>query len=140
MANLNRVFLLGNLTRDPELRYTPGGVAVATFTIAVNRNYTTQNGEKKEETDFIRIRVVGKHAENCAKFLNKGRAVFVEGRLQYRTWETQDGQKKSALEVVGYNVQFLGKPETVPETQEIVNAPEEPPAADIPPSEDDIPF
>lgn len=108
-ANLNKVLLIGNLTRDPELRYVPSGTAVATFTIAVNRVYKGQDGEKKEETSFIRIVVWGRRAEVCGEYLSKGSPVFVEGRLQSRNWEAQDGQKRSTTEVVADNVQFLGR-------------------------------
>jgi single-strand DNA-binding protein len=107
MASLNKVFLIGNLTRDPELRYIPSGSAVATFTIAVNRVFNTQAGEKKEQTSFIRIVVWGRRAEVCGEYLSKGSPVFVEGRLQSRDWETQDGQKRSTTEVVADNIQFL---------------------------------
>jgi single-strand DNA-binding protein len=113
MANFNRVFLMGNLTRDPELRYTPSGTAVSNLRIAVNRRYKTQTGELKEETAFITVVVWGKQAETCSQFLNKGRAVFVEGRLQTRSWDTPDGQKRSILEVRASRVQFLGKPQLV---------------------------
>ncbi len=111
MANLNKVFLIGNLTRDPELRYVPSGAPVATFGLAINRRYVTQNGEKKDEVCFVRIVVFGKQAESCSQYLNKGRLVFIEGRLQYRSWE-QDGQKRSSLDVVADRVQFLGGPRT----------------------------
>ena len=84
MASLNKVFLMGNLTRDPELRYVPSGTAVATFTVAVNRVYTSQAGEKKEEVSFIRIVVWGRRAEVCGEYLSKGSPAFVEGRLQSR--------------------------------------------------------
>lgn len=107
MASFNKVLLMGNLTRDPELRYVPSGTAVATFTIAVNRVYTSQAGEKKEEVSFIRIVVWGRRAEVCGEYLSKGSPVFVEGRLQSRSWEGQDGQKRSTMEVVADNVQFL---------------------------------
>jgi single-strand DNA-binding protein len=107
MANLNKVFLIGNLTRDPELRYVPSGSAVATFTVAVNRVYTTQTGEKKEQVSFIRIVVWGRRAEVCGEYLSKGSPVFVEGRLQTRDWETAEGQKRNTVEVVADNVQFL---------------------------------
>lgn len=107
MANLNKVFLIGNLTRDPELRYIPSGSAVATFTVAVNRVFKSQAGEKKEQTSFIRIVVWGRRAEVCGEYLSKGSPVFVEGRLQSRDWETQDGQKRSTTEVVADNIQFL---------------------------------
>lgn len=131
MANFNRVYLMGNLTRDPELRYIPSGAAVTTFDIAVNRVYTTQAGEKKKDTCFIRVVVWGKVAEACGEYLSKGSPVFVEGRLQSRSWVNQEGQKRSTIEVVASNVQFLrlksqqGVVEPpVPETQ---FAPEPPP-------------
>jgi len=109
MASLNKVFLIGNLTRDPELRYVPSGAPVATFGLAVNRRFVTQNGEKKDEVCFVRVVVFGKQAESCNQYLNKGRLVFIEGRLQYRSWE-QDGQKRSTIDVVADRVQFLGGP------------------------------
>ena len=106
-ANLNKVLLIGNLTRDPELRYVPSGTAVATFTVAVNRVYTSQAGETKEEVSFIKIVVWGRRAEVCGEYLSKGSPVFIEGRLQSRSWEGQDGQKRSTTEVIADNVQFL---------------------------------
>ena len=108
MANLNKVFLIGNLTRDPELRYIPSGAAVADIGIAVNRSFTKKNGEKSEETLFVKVVVWGKQAESSAKYLSKGRPVFIEGRLQSRSWEDKDGQKRSTMEVVAERVQFLG--------------------------------
>ena len=107
MASLNKVFIMGNLTRDPELRYVPSGTAVATFTVAINRVYTSQAGEKKEEVSFIKVVVWGRRAEVCGEYLSKGSPVFVEGRIQSRSWEGQDGQKRSAVEVIADNVQFL---------------------------------
>jgi len=106
-ASMNRVFLMGNLTRDPELRYVPSGTAVASFDIAVNRVYTSQSGDKKEETSFVRIIVWARRAEVCAEYLTKGSPVLVEGRLRSRSWETKDGQKRSTIEVIAQNVQFL---------------------------------
>jgi|SRR3989338_546851 len=117
MANLNKVFLMGNLTRDPELRYVPSGAPVATFGLAVNRRYVTQHGDKKDEVCFVRVVVFGKQAESCSQHLNKGRLVFVEGRLQYRSWE-QEGQKRSALDVVADRVQFLGAPKPASDMEE----------------------
>lgn len=108
MANYNRVILAGNLTRNPELRYIPSGQAVTNFTVAINRNYTTQSGERREETSFIPIVVWGKQGETCNQYLTKGRAVLVEGRLQQHSWETQEGQKRSTIEVVADRVVFLG--------------------------------
>lgn len=107
--SLNKVFLIGNLTRDPELRYIPSGQAVATFTVATNRTYLASSGEKKEETAFIRVVTWGRSAEVCNDFLKKGSPVFVEGRLQSRSWQAQDGSKRSTIEVVAQRVQFLGK-------------------------------
>ena len=109
MANLNKVILLGNLTRDPELRYIPSGTAVATFTVATNRAYTRPSGEKREEACFVRVVSWARQAELCGQYLSKGSPVCVEGRLQSRSWETPDGQKRSTLEVVAQNVQFLGR-------------------------------
>jgi single-strand DNA-binding protein len=107
-ASLNKVFIMGNLTRDPELRYIPSGSAVANFSVAVNRAYKDSTGEKKEDTSFIRVVVWGKMAEICGEYLTKGRPVLVEGRLKSRSWEGQDGQKRSVLEVVASSVQFIG--------------------------------
>lgn len=98
--SLNRVQLIGNLTRDPELRYTPTGTAVCSFGIATNRSWTTDDGEKHEETEFHRIVAWNKLAELCSQFLVKGRKVYVEGRLSTRTWTAQDGQQRNATEVV----------------------------------------
>ena len=109
MANLNKVFLIGNLTRDPELRYIPSGTAVATFTVASNRVYTSAAGEKKEEACFVRVVSWARQAELAAEYLSKGSPIFVEGRLQSRSWETPDGQKRSTIEVVAQNIQFLGR-------------------------------
>jgi single-strand DNA-binding protein len=99
---------MGNLTRDPELRYIPSGTAVASFTVASNRTYATQTGEKKEEVTFVRVIVWGRRAEVCGEYLSKGSPVFVEGRLRTRTWQAPDGQNRSATEIVANNVQFLG--------------------------------
>ena len=110
MASFNKALLMGNLTRDPELRYIPSGSAVTSFTVAMNRVYKLQTGEKKEETSFVRVVVWGRMAETCGEYLKKGSPVFVEGRLQSRSWETEEGQKRSAVEVIAENVQFLGRP------------------------------
>jgi single-strand DNA-binding protein len=105
MASFNKVQLMGNLTRDVELRYTASGAAVASFGLAVNRKFK-QGEEWKEEVCFIDITVWGKQGENCAEYLSKGSLVFIDGRLNYQTWES-DGQKRSKLEVVANSVQFL---------------------------------
>ncbi len=107
MASLNKVLLIGNLTRDPELRYVPSGSAVASFTLAMNRVYKLQTGEKKEEVSFVKVIVWGRMAEVCGEYLSKGSPVFVEGRLQSRSWDGPDGQKRSAMEVIAVNIQFL---------------------------------
>ena len=110
MASLNKVFLIGNLTRDPELRYTPSGVAVANLRLAVNRRYKDKSGELKEDTCFVTVSAWDKQAEACNQFLKKGRSVFVEGRLQFRSWETTDGQKRNTIDVRGERIQFLAPP------------------------------
>jgi single-strand DNA-binding protein len=109
MASLNKVFLIGNLTKPPELRYTPSGTAVADIRLAVNRNYTTQGGEKREETCFLTVVVWGKQAESCGEYLDKGSPILVEGRLQTREWEAKDGGKRTVIEVVAERVQFMGR-------------------------------
>jgi single-strand DNA-binding protein len=109
MASLNKVLLIGNLTRPPELRYTPSGTAVADLRLAVNRAYTTQSGERREEACFLTVIVWGKQAESCGEYLDKGSEVFVEGRIQTRDWEGKDGQKRSATEVVAERVQFMSR-------------------------------
>lgn len=108
MAGFNKVILLGNLTRNPELRYTPSGTPVASFGLAVSRRFK-QGDELKEEVCFIDVVVFGKQAEHCGQYLNKGQGVIVEGRLQQRRWETEDGQKRSKHEVVAQSVTFLPK-------------------------------
>jgi len=109
MANLNKVLLLGNVTRDPEVRYTPKGSAVCDLGVAVNRTYTTDSGEKREEVTFIDVTLWGRTAEVASEYLKKGRPVFVEGRLQMDTWDDkQTGQKRTRLRVVADNMQLLG--------------------------------
>ena len=109
MASLNKVMLIGNLTRDPELRYTPNGVAVVNLGLAVNRRYRDKSGDMKEDVCFLTVTVWDKQAEACSQYLQKGSPVFVEGVLQSRTWETPDGQKRSTIDVRAERVQFLGK-------------------------------
>lgn len=106
MSSLNRVFLMGNLTRDPELKYTPQGTAICRFSIAVNRKFM-QGNEWKTDVQYFQIVVWGKSGENCSKFLSKGRPVFVEGRLQNRGWE-KDGTKHTVTEIIAESIQFLG--------------------------------
>ena len=108
-ASLNKVLLMGNLTRDPEVRYTPKGTAVGDLAIAVNDSYKAQDGTIKETVTYIDIEVWGRSAENCKQYLTKGRPVFVEGQLRLDQWE-QDGQKRSKMKVRALSVQFLGSP------------------------------
>jgi len=108
MANFNKVLLIGNLTKDPELRYTPQGTAVVNLRMAVNRKFKDRNQELKEETCFITAVVWDKQAETCNQYLHKGSSLLVEGRLQSRSWEDNSGQKRSVIEVRAERVQFLG--------------------------------
>jgi single-strand DNA-binding protein len=111
MASFNKVILLGNLTRDPEVRYTPKGTAVTDLGLAVNRTYTADNGEKREEVTFVDVTFWGRTAEVAGEYLKKGRPVFVEGRLQLDSWDDkQSGQKRTKLKVIGENMQMLGSP------------------------------
>ena len=107
MVNLNRVFMIGNLTQDPQLRYTPGGTAVATLRIAVNNPFRDKNGEIKRDTCFINVIVWARNAEVCNQYLQKGRAVFIEGRLQSRSWQNNEGKTRSTIEVRATRVQFM---------------------------------
>jgi len=141
MPNFNKVFLMGNLTKDPELRYTAGGAPVANLRMAINRVYQSQAGEKKEDVCFVTVVVWRKQAEAVGEYLKKGDPLFVEGRLQSRTWETEDKQKRSIMEVVAERVQFLsrgkGPSEGSHEGVEDEGAPQAPQASG---SEEDIPF
>jgi single-strand DNA-binding protein len=111
MASFNKVILLGNLTRDPEVRYTPKGTAVTDLGLAVNRTYTADNGEKREEVTFVDVTFWGRTAEVAGEYLKKGRPVFVEGRLQLDSWDDKtSGQKRTKLKVIGENMQMLGAP------------------------------
>src|SRR3954463_4369869 len=112
MASFNKVILLGNLTRDPEIRYTPKGSAVCDLGIAVNRQYTLENGERREEVTYVDVVLWARLAEIAAEYLKKGRPVFIEGRLQLDTWDDKDtGQKRSKMRVVGETMQLLGSRE-----------------------------
>ena len=162
MASYNKVLLLGNCTRDPEIKYTPKGTAVAELGLAVNRVYTADNGEKREETTFVDVTFWGRQAEIVGEYLKKGRPVFVEGRLQLDTWDDkQTGAKRSKLRVVAENMQLLGsraeggegggsggggapfsRPAQSSGQQRQAPAPQkrEPVDPDLEPEEDDIPF
>lgn len=115
MPNLNKVMLMGNLTRDPEIKYTPKGTAVAELGLAVNRVYTTDQGERREETTFVDVSLWGRQAEIAGEYLKKGRPVYIEGRLKLDSWDDkQSGQKRSKLKVVGEMIQLLGGREGSP--------------------------
>jgi len=149
MSTLNRVFLMGNLTRDPEVRYTPSGTAVGDLGLAVNETYKNKAGETVESTVFVDIEVWARQAETCAEYLYKGSPVFVEGRLKLDQWENQQGEKRSKLRVRADRVQFLGSPKR---TADGADAPAATPPAAAPESaapaappapvadDDDIPF
>ena len=157
MASFNKVILLGNLTRDPELRYTPNGTPVTTFGLAVNRR-SGQGDERREEVCFVDIVAFGREAETSSEFLSKGRPVLIEGRLQWRSWEGQDGQKRSKHEVVAERIQFMPRAreegmertppgpgmERTPPGPGMERPSPQPSRAgeefDIPPEDDDIPF
>ncbi len=129
MTGFNKVILIGNLTKNPELRYTPNGTPVASFGLAVNRKYR-QAEDLKEEVCFVDIVVFGKQAEHCGQYLSKGNGVIVDGRLQQRRWETEDGQKRSKHEVVAQTVTFLPKRQEAgsePGTADEAAGPEEEP-------------
>ena len=108
MANLNKVLLIGNLTKDPELRYTPGGTAVANLRMATNRTYKDKTGEMKQEACFLTVVAWDKQAEVCNQYLRKGSPLFVEGRLQSRSWDGPDGKKRNVVEIRAERIQFLG--------------------------------
>ena len=154
MASFNKVILVGNLTRDPELRYTPKGTAIAKIGVAVNRVWTNEAGEKKEEVTFVDVDVFGRTAENVGQYMRKGRPILIEGRLRLDQWDDkQTGQKKSKLGVVAETVQFLGSatgggeggaPASAARTRPAATpaaAPAgEPLEGDGPPESDDVPF
>jgi single-strand DNA-binding protein len=152
MASFNKVILMGNLTRDPELRYTPKGTAIARLGLACNRKWKSETGELKEEVTFVDVDAFGKTAETIAQYLKKGRPILIEGRLRYETWEDkQTNQKKSKLGVVLENFQFLdsgrggegGEASSRPtaSANKQAAAPAEGPEPEIPPHEgDDVPF
>lgn len=108
MASYNRVILLGNLTRDPQLKYLPNNTAVCEFGLAVNRNYRDRDGNQREDTTFVDISAFGKPAETINQYMSKGRPLLVEGRLKFDSWTAQDGGKRSKLSVVAENFQFIG--------------------------------
>ena len=136
MASLNKVQIIGNLGQDPEMRFTANGRAVSTFNVAVNRRYTTQDGERHEETEWVRVVAWARLAELVSQYLTKGRQVDVEGRLQTRQWEDKEGQRRYTTEVVAQDVQFLDRAEGVPFEEQPAAARAE--GGDVDP--DDLPF
>ena len=155
MASFNKVLLMGNLTRDPEVRYTPKGTAIATIGLAVNRMWTTESGEKKEEVTFVDVDVFGRTAENVGQYMRKGRPIMVEGRLKLDQWDDKaTGAKRSKLGVIAETVQFLGgapgseggapSAPAAPRAARPAAAPSAPAAepveGDGPPESDDVPF
>ena len=134
MAAINKVILIGHLGADPELRYTPNGTPVANFRIATTERWINKQGERMESTEWHRIVAWGKLGEFCGQYLNKGKQVYIEGRLRTRSWEDKDGKKQWTTEIIAQRLQLLGKPEKSSTPPEELAAPEEVP------SEEDIPF
>lgn len=151
MASFNKVILVGNLTRDPEIRYTPKGSAVADIALAVNRNYTLETGEKREEVTYVDVVLWARLAEIAGEYLKKGRPVLIEGRLQMDTWDDkQSGQKRTKIRVVGETMQLLGSrpaaasgggdEEGASASRSSKSAPPPKPASPSAPDDDEIPF
>lgn len=156
MANVNKVILIGNVTRDPEVKFTPKGSAVTDVGLAINRNYTLENGEKREETIFVDVELWGRLAEIAGEYAKKGRPIYIEGRLRMDTWEDKaSGQKRSRMKVVGENLQLLGgRPggassgggdyegggQSEQRPQQRSSRPAAPPQASSAEPDDDIPF
>ena len=118
MASLNKVMIVGNVGSEPEMRFTPNGNPVTTFSVATNRAYTTAEGERRQETEWFRVVTWNRLAEQCNQFLTKGRLIYAEGRLHTRTWESQDGQKHSRAEIVANRVIFLDRRGVAPLPEE----------------------
>ena len=138
MASVNKVILVGNLGRDPELRYTTSGTAVANFTMATSERWTDPSGDKKERTEWHRIVVWGKQAEICGEYLRKGRQVYIEGSLQTREWTDREGNKRYTTEVRAQRVQMLGRPDDRASVQAGGGAQAAEPGGEF--NDDDIPF
>ncbi len=135
MPSLNKIMIIGNLGSEPEMRFTPRGNPVTSFSVATNRVYTTPDGERKEETEWFNVVTWGRLAEQCNQFITKGRLIYVEGRLHTHTWEGQDGQKRSRTEVAANKVTFLDKRAAAPLPEEPI---EEAGSGELEP--EDIPF
>jgi single-strand DNA-binding protein len=150
MSSLNRVQLIGNLGGAPELKYLPSGKAVCEMRIATNETYKDNNGQKQERVEWHRVKVWGKTGEACAQYLDKGRSVYVEGRIETRSWDDKNtGEKRYATEIVASDVKFLGgegggraRGRSKPPTDDLAppDADDMPPARDLPAGDDDIPF
>jgi single-strand DNA-binding protein len=134
MAGLNKVMVIGNLGADPEMRYTADGNALTSFRVAASRNYSTPDGERREETEWFSVVAWRKLAEQCSQFLQKGRRVYVEGRLRTRSWDAPDGQKRYRTEVVAAQVLFLDRPGGAPLPEESEEA------TAVPSVPEEIPF
>src|SRR5881396_1134776 len=140
-GNINRVVLVGNLTRDPELRHTPSGTPVCSLRVAVNTRRKDESGQWTDKPNYFDVTVWGQQGENCAQYLSKGRPVAIDGRLEWREWEAQDGSKRQAVEIVADSVQFLGG-RMEGEQAAYVSAGAASGGDDFPssPADDDIPF
>jgi single-strand DNA-binding protein len=149
MSGVNKVILIGRLGQDPEVRYTPSGQAVANFTMATSENWTGKDGQKQERTEWHRIVVWGRLAELCKDYLRKGRQVYIDGKLQTRSWDDKEGKKRYTTEIVANTVQFLGTaPDKVETTDSGVEYSQPTESSSVPPfepnvthiSDDEIPF
>ena len=138
MVSVNRIIIIGNLGSDPEMRFTPNGNAVTTFNVATNRSYTAADGERREETEWFRVTAWNKLAETCNQYLTKGQLVYVEGRVKLDTWEGQDGQQRSRMEINADQVRFLSRPGGAAGAPAGEDSSEVPDEGDISPEE--IPF
>lgn len=132
MASLNKVMLIGNIGSDPEMRFTPSGSPVTSFNMAVSRNFTTRDGERRQETEWFTVVAWNRLAETCNQFLTKGRRAYVEGRLRTRTWEGQDGQRRFRNEIVANRVVFLDRQAAAPTQEEGANSVEDVEVEDLP--------
>ena len=137
MAGINKVILVGNLGRDPEIRYTSGGASVANFTLATSERWTDKSGEKQERTEWHKIVAWGKLAEICGEYMSKGKQVYIEGKIQTRSWEDKDGQTRYTTEIKADNIMLLGRKGNF-DDDGFGNQRNEPSGDDI--NDDDIPF
>ncbi|MBI5326702.1 MAG: single-stranded DNA-binding protein [Deltaproteobacteria bacterium] len=138
MAGINKAILVGRLGKDPEIKYMPSGIAIANFTIATSENYKDKDGQKQERTEWHRIVAFGKLAEICGEYLTKGKQVYIEGRIQTRSWDDKDGNKKYMTEIVANTMQMLGKPEGA--TTSTTAADDSSITTESPQTDEDVPF